>query len=84
MTLAKLLAVGMIPAIWVPPLHVRELRALINHRQRLIAQQTRITQSWRTAPGKTGCTVACTAIIWSRPAGNCSEPPTGPGGWGYP
>src|SRR6185503_465666 len=41
MTLAKLLAVGMIPPVWVPPVHVRELRALINHRQRLIAQQTR-------------------------------------------
>jgi transposase len=32
----------MIPAVWVPPLHVRELRALISHRQRLIAQQIRI------------------------------------------
>jgi transposase len=42
MTLAKLLAVGMIPAVWVPPLHVRELRALISHRQRLIGQQTRL------------------------------------------
>jgi transposase len=42
MTLAKLLAVGMIPAVWVPPHHVRELRALINQRQRLIAQQTRL------------------------------------------
>jgi transposase len=42
MTLAKLLAVGMIPAVWVPPGHVRELRALIHHRQRLISQQTRI------------------------------------------
>ncbi len=42
MTLAKLLAVGMIPAVWVPPLHVRELRALISHRQRLIVQQTQI------------------------------------------
>ena len=42
MTLAKLLAVGMIPAVWVPPLHVRELRGLINHRQRLISQQTRL------------------------------------------
>jgi transposase len=41
MTLAKLLAVGMIPAVWVPPAHVRELRALISHRQRLISQQTR-------------------------------------------
>jgi transposase len=42
MTLVKLLAVGMIPAVWLPPLHVRELRALISHRQRLIVQQTRI------------------------------------------
>jgi transposase len=42
MTLAKLLAVGMIPAVWVPPAHVRELRALIHHRQRLISQQTRL------------------------------------------
>jgi transposase len=42
MTLAKLLAVGMIPAIWVAPQHVRELRALIHHRQRLISQQTRL------------------------------------------
>jgi transposase len=42
MTLAKLLAVGMIPTIWVPPEYVRELRALIHHRQRLISQQTRI------------------------------------------
>jgi transposase len=41
MTLAKLLAVGAIPAVWVPPAQVRELRALINHRQRLISQQTR-------------------------------------------
>src|SRR5512145_1418302 len=42
MTLAKLLAVGIIPAVWVPPEHVRQLRALIHHRQRLISQQTRI------------------------------------------
>jgi len=42
MTLARLLAVGMVPAVWVPPEHVRELRALISHRQRLISQQTRI------------------------------------------
>jgi transposase len=48
MTLAKLLAVGMIPAVWVPPTQVRELRALINHRQRLIAQQTRIKNRLRS------------------------------------
>ncbi len=40
MTLAKLLAVGMVPKVWVPPVHVRDLRALIAHRRRLISQQT--------------------------------------------
>jgi transposase len=49
MTLAKLLAVGMIPAVWVPPEPVRELRALISHRQRLIAQQTRIKNRLQSA-----------------------------------
>jgi transposase len=48
MTLAKLLAVGMIPAVWVPPVHVRELRALMSHRQRLIAQQTRTKNRLRS------------------------------------
>jgi transposase len=48
MTLAKLLAVGMIPAVWVPPVQVRELRALISHRQRLIAQQTRTKNRLRS------------------------------------
>jgi transposase len=42
LTLAKLLAVNMIPPVWVPPLPVRDLRALINHRQRLIQAQTRL------------------------------------------
>jgi transposase len=48
MTLAKLLAVGMIPPVWVPPVHVRELRALMSHRQRLIAQQTRTKNRLRS------------------------------------
>ena len=40
MTLAKLLAVNLVPEVWVPPVHVRDLRALIAHRRRLISQQT--------------------------------------------
>lgn len=40
MTLAKLLAVGLVPEVWVPPKHVRDLRALIAHRRRLVSQQT--------------------------------------------
>jgi transposase len=38
--LARLLAANLVPAVWVPPVHVRELRALIAHRKRLIKQRT--------------------------------------------
>jgi len=40
MTLAKLLAVNLVPEVWVPPVHVRDLRALLAHRRRLVSQQT--------------------------------------------
>lgn len=40
LNLAKLLAAGLIPAVWVPPAEVRELRALVSHRQRLVRQRT--------------------------------------------
>jgi transposase len=40
LALAKLLAANLIPEVWVPPLAVRELRALISHRRRLVSQQT--------------------------------------------
>lgn len=38
--LARLLAAGLIPAVWVPPAPVRELRVLVAHRQRLVRQRT--------------------------------------------
>jgi len=38
--LARLLAAGLIPAVWVPPPPVRELRMLVAHRQRLVRQRT--------------------------------------------
>jgi len=40
LTLARLLAANMIPEVWVPPQVVRDLRALIAHRQRLVSQRT--------------------------------------------
>jgi len=40
LTLARLLSANMIPEVWVPPQAVRELRALIAHRQRLVSQRT--------------------------------------------
>src|SRR5438552_8201058 len=38
--LAQLLRTDLIPEVWVPPPHVRELRALISHRQRLLRSRT--------------------------------------------
>ncbi len=38
--LARLLAAGLIPVVWVPPEPVRQLRALVSHRRRLIRQRT--------------------------------------------
>ncbi len=40
LVLARLLAANILPAVWVPPVHVRELRGLVAHRQRLIKQRT--------------------------------------------
>lgn len=42
MVLARLLAAGLIPEVWVPPMEVRELRALISHRRRVIDVRTAI------------------------------------------
>jgi transposase len=38
--LARLLAANLIPAIWVPPAHVRELRYLLSQRRHLIGMHT--------------------------------------------
>jgi transposase len=40
LTLAQLLRADMIPEVWVPPQHVRDLRALLSHRRRLVSLQT--------------------------------------------
>ena len=40
LSLAKLLSANMIPPVWVPPQHVRDLRAIIAHRNRLISHRT--------------------------------------------
>jgi transposase len=37
--LARLLAAGLLPAVWVPPEPVRQLRALVSHLRRLIRQR---------------------------------------------
>lgn len=46
--LAKLLAAGLIPAVWIPPQDVRELRTLVAHRTRLIRQRTQAKNRLRS------------------------------------
>jgi transposase len=55
--LARLLAANLIPTVWVPPPPVRELRALVAHRERLVRQRTQtknrvssLLQSYNLAP----------------------------------
>jgi len=40
LVLAKLLAANLLPEVWVPPAHVRELRGLMTHRQHQIRERT--------------------------------------------
>lgn len=40
--LAKMAALGTIPAIWVPPQPVRQMRSLVAHRDQLVRQRTRL------------------------------------------
>jgi transposase len=40
--LAHLLAANLVPAVWVPPVHVRELRALVSLSLRLVNQRTQV------------------------------------------
>jgi len=38
--LARLLAANFLPEVWVPPPHVRELRAMVSHRKQLVQERT--------------------------------------------
>jgi len=40
--LARLLAANLVPTVWVPPKHVRELRQLISHRRRMAGMHTQV------------------------------------------
>ena len=40
--LLKLLIGGIVPEVWVPPMHVRELRAFVSYRNRLVKTSTMI------------------------------------------
>jgi hypothetical protein len=62
--LLKLLIGGIVPEVWVPPMHVRELRAFVSYRGRLVATSTTPAlaaqvQVW----SGTVCRACCTSTI---------------------
>lgn len=46
--LIRLLIVDMVPEVWVPPVHVRELRALMSYRWRLLKMSTMVVNRLRS------------------------------------
>lgn len=52
--LAKMLALGTVPAVWVPPHPVREMRALLKYREQLVRQRTRLQNQARAVLRRNG------------------------------
>ena len=46
--LIRLLIVNMVPEVWVPPVHVRQLRALMSYRWRLLKMSTMVINRLRS------------------------------------
>ena len=61
LALAQLHAAGLLEGVWIPPHPVRDLRALLAQREKMVRLSTMATSS-RCPSGRTDCTPYCTAI----------------------
>jgi transposase len=50
--LARLLAANLVPDVWVPPQHVRELRQLLSQRRQLVETHTQIVNRMHSVEGQ--------------------------------
>jgi transposase len=64
--LAKLSAMGQLPTVHMPPKPVREKRALLKHRQRLVHYRTSLKNAIRAIFARQGIAITRGAAIWSR------------------
>jgi transposase len=64
--LAKLSAMGQLSTVHMPPKPVREKRALIKHRQRLVHYRTSLKNAIRAIFARQGIAITRGAAIWSR------------------
>lgn len=55
LALAKLLAAGLLEGVWVPPDDVRDLRALISDRRKLVAMRTQTKNRLHSATSLPSC-----------------------------
>jgi transposase len=62
--LAKLLFLDAVPAVWVPPAEVRAWRSLIEYRQRVLAERTRVKNRIRALLRGQG--LAAAKGLWTR------------------
>jgi len=53
--LAKMLALGTLPTVWVPPEEIREVRTLLRYRERLKSTRVRFLNQIRAALRRHGC-----------------------------
>jgi transposase len=56
--LARLLAANLIPTVWVPPMHVRELRSLVSQRRKLTQMHTQVINRLHGIPRPFGDSVS--------------------------
>ena len=46
--LARLLAANLVPAVWVPPMHIRQMRQLLSQRRQLVETHTQVLNRMHT------------------------------------
>ena len=79
LALARLLAAGMLPTVWVPPVEVRELRGLTAHRQRWCGNARRsVIACGRCYCGTTSWLQAATSLLQRTATGGLSYRSRGP------
>jgi hypothetical protein len=61
--LLKLLVGGIVPEVWVPPMHVRELRAFISYRGRLVKTSAMIRNRLQSLLHKHNLKISETGLL---------------------
>lgn len=77
--LAKMLALGTVPAVWIPPQPVREMRVLLRYREQLVRQRTRLHNQARAVFRRNGYSLPKRGDVrvWLERHGDTLELPSG-------